>query len=257
MTHPTVEIYDLMACNVYMDFDDMRMQNAQHKFLVAFKPTGAEPVHEYIDSLTARGPGGYEATISNRTFTNENHDGHIFDRTTGAHWYMINIDGGFLESGEYTIEATLKDGSTRSISRVQDNEPGMQLLGAYLEHRDTLRESWNPAKGESLSDATALDSVTVSQASLKELSGVDAFHIFRMCEGAGRADWDTQHLYWWDNIFLQRMSDPDAGRNRNTVQVRTPLQPDTAYVYFTELTDSNQMGATNMCIFQPHQNFVS
>ncbi|MCW4384552.1 hypothetical protein OH146_02055 [Salinibacterium sp. SYSU T00001] len=257
MADPTIDIYDLMACNVYMDFDDMTMQHEQHKFLVAFRPTGAASVHEYIESLTARGPGGYETAITNQPFTNENHDGHIYDRTTDAHWYMVNIDGGFLESGEYTVEARLRDGSSRSISRVQDNGPGMRLLDAYREHRDTLRNSWRPARGEKLDDSADLTSVEVTQADLKELSGVDAFHIFRMCQGSGRADWDTQNLYWWDNIFLQRLRDPQAGLNRNTVQVQAALQPDTPYVYFTELTDSNRMGDTNMCIFQPHQHFVS
>ncbi len=37
--------------------------------------------------------------------------------------------------------------------------------------------------------------------------------------------------------------------------VQTELKPDTSYVYFTELTDGNSMGGTNICIFQPYQSF--
>lgn len=62
---------------------------------------------------------------------------------------------------------------------------------------------------------------------------------------------------WWDNIFVQRGSDPDAGRNKNTVTIATELKPSTSYVYFTEITDNNAMGETNICIFQPHQTFAT
>jgi hypothetical protein len=62
-------------------------------------------------------------------------------------------------------------------------------------------------------------------------------------------------MVWWDNIFVQSASHPDAGRNRNAVTVTAQLKPDTSYVYFTEIADSNAMGETNVSIFQPHQTF--
>jgi tRNA G18 (ribose-2'-O)-methylase SpoU len=46
MTKPTIEIYDIMACNVYMDFENTGLQKEQHKFLVAFFPTGGAPLPE-------------------------------------------------------------------------------------------------------------------------------------------------------------------------------------------------------------------
>jgi hypothetical protein len=39
------------------------------------------------------------------------------------------------------------------------------------------------------------------------------------------------------------------------VTISAELAPGKPYVYFTEITDSNAMGETNMCIFQPHQSF--
>lgn len=57
MSEEQVQIYDLMACNVYMDFDT-QLPKEQHKFLIAFHPTGDRPVPELIESITAKGPNG-------------------------------------------------------------------------------------------------------------------------------------------------------------------------------------------------------
>ena len=58
-----------------------------------------------------------------------------------------------------------------------------------------------------------------------------------------------------DNIFLQHATDPTAGLNRDQVVIGAELASNRPYVYFTEITESNAMGDTNMCIFQPHQSF--
>jgi hypothetical protein len=67
----------------------------------------------------------------------------------------------------------------------------------------------------------------------------------------------VQKLHWWDNIFVERFSKPDAGLNRGGVVIGKELKPKTSYAYFNEITDSNAMGETNICIFQPHQVFAT
>jgi len=73
-------------------------------------------------------------------------------------------------------------------------------------------------------------------------------------------------LVWWDNIFLEALyqcqSAPDpvacafnAGRNRKSVTFESSLEKESSYGFFVELTDSNVMGKTNLCIFQPHHFF--
>lgn len=255
MNHGKVEIYDLMACNVYMDFENTGLPKEQHKFLIAFHPTDGAPVHELIESITARGPNGYVVEVANQPYTISNLNGHIFDRTTNSHWYMINLLTGFMEPGEYTIEVKCKDGATKSISRVQENTPSERLMSAYLAIRDRLKASYSPGNGEKLPAGVPLKDVEIRCDSFKELSGVDAYYIFRICEAANSKEFDPQNLYWWDNIFLQRLADPDAGKNRNRLTIQTELKPHTAFTYFTELTDSNTMGGTNICIFQPYQTF--
>ena len=91
--------------------------------------------------------------------------------------------------------------------------------------------------------------------SLKDLAGQDAYYIFRLSQGASIKEFDTQRLTWWDNIFVQRATDRSAGLNRDQVLITSELEAGKPYVYFTEITDSNAMGETNICIFQPHQSF--
>jgi hypothetical protein len=257
MTEKAIRIYDIMACNVFWDFSTPAVPKEQHKFLVAFYPTGGAPIPELIESITARGPGGYEVKIANQKFTGANKNGHIYDRTTNSHWYMLNLDTGFMKEGEYTIEVTGKDGSVCSKSRLQRDAPGKALVHAYVENQRKIYESYSPGQGTRLPRASALQNVEVKWSSLKELAGQDAFYIFRLSQGATSKEFDTQNLHWWDNIFVQRFSDPDAGKNRNRVVIGNELKTGTSYVYFTEITDSNAMGETNMCIFQPHQSFAT
>ena len=252
---PTLEIYDIMACNVYWDFETPGIGKEQHKFLVAFYPTGGPPVPELIEKLTARGPDGYAVEIKNQAFTGINKNGHIYDRTTQSHWYMLNLDTGFMKEGEYTIEVIGRDGTRCSKSRMQRDAPGRRLVGAYEEHRQRIYESFSPGQGDVLSAEGPRKGVGVKWSSLKELAGQDAYYIFRVSQGASIKEFNTQRLHWWDNIFLQRMGEPTAGLNRDQVVIAAELDPGTPYVYFTEITDSNAMGDTNICIFQPHQSF--
>lgn len=252
-----IQIYDIMACNVYWDFETPGVSKEQHKFLVAFHPTGGAPIPELVESLTATGPDGYRVEIANQTFTGANKNGHIFDRTTNSHWYMLNLDTGFMKPGEYTIEVVGKDGSVSRKSRVQQDAPSQALVSAYQKNRGRLYESFAPGQGAKLAPEAPHDKVEISWTSLKTLADQDAYYIFRLSQGRNGKEFDTQHLHWWDNIFIQRMASPQAGKNRDKVLVTNPLKPNTPYVYFTEITDSNAMGETNICIFQPHQSFVA
>ncbi|WP_220348996.1 hypothetical protein [Alkalilimnicola ehrlichii] len=171
---------------------------------------------------------------------------------------MINLDTGFMAPGEYSIEVKCKNGQTRSMSRVQKDGPTQALLGAYQKVRDDIYRSYIPANGERLPQNSGWKNIKVSWRPLSELAGQDGFYIFRLSEGRSSKEFDTQNLAWWDNIFLQRVAgDADAGRNKNGVVIGNELKPNTSYVHFTEITDSNAMGETNICIFQPHQTFVT
>ncbi len=255
MTDATLRIYDLMACNVYWDFATAGVGKEQHKFLVAFYPTGGAPAPELIDTITAYGPDGYRVEIANQPFSVDNKNGHIYDRTTDSHWYMLNLDTGFMPAGDYTVEVRGHDGSVCRAGRTQRDEPGRAIVGAYTEHREQIRRSFSPGEGDTLPAAAQRDKVEIAWASLKTLADQDAYYIFRLSQGSNGREFDTQNLHWWDNIFLQRGSDPTAGLNRDRVVVDNALDPGTPYVYFTEITDSNAMGETNICIFQPHQSF--
>jgi hypothetical protein len=255
MTEPRVEIYDIMACNVYMDFENSVLQKEQHKFLVAFYPTGGAPVPELIESITAYGPDGYKVEIANQEFTPHNRNGWIYDRTTNGHWYMVNLDTGFMNEGNYTIEVKRKDGRTVSHSRRQNNAPGKHLVSAYKQLQEKITNSYTPGRAGEFNKGASLRQVPITWSSLKTLGDVDAYYIFRLSEGRSGKEFNTQKLVWWDNIFVQRVGSPQAGLNRDRVVLGNELSPDKPYVYFVEITDGNKMGDTNICIFQPHQTF--
>lgn len=256
MAKEKIEIYDIMACNVFWNFPNTGLPQEQHKFLVAFHPTGGRPVPELIESIRAKGPDGYEQEIANQTFTAANCNGHIFDRTTNSHWYMLNLATGFMKEGKYTIEVTGKDGVVRTMSRFQKDAPGQALVTAYRQAEKDIHNSFQPADGSQLPVGSPLKDLQITWTPLSELTGQDAYYILRLSEGRNAREFDTQNLAWWDNIFLQRFTlDPKAGLNRTGVTISSELKPDTAYCHFTEITDSNAMGDTNMCIFQPHQTF--
>lgn len=162
MAEEKIEIYDIMACNVFWNFPNTGLPQEQHKFLVAFHPTGGRPIPELIDSIRAKGPDGYEKEIANQTFKADNCNGHIFDRTTNSHWYMLNLPEGFMKEGEYTIEVTGKDGIVRTMSRVQKDAPGQALLKAYKQVEDQIHKSYRPADGSQLPDGTPLKDIEIT-----------------------------------------------------------------------------------------------
>lgn len=256
VSHPPLRVYDIMACDVYWDFDGTPLLREQHKFLVSFHPTPGVPTPELVESITARGPGGYEVEFTNQRFTPANTDGHIYDRTLDYYWYMVNLPTGFLAEGEYTIEVRGTDGGMQTRSRRQDAGASRRLVDHYTSRRDALLASFAPSGGEELADVPEAGGLHCSWQTLDRSGGPDAYYIHRLARGSSAREFDTQNLTWWDNIFVQRMRGmADAGLNRGGVRVGAGLEADTAYAYFVEITDANVQGETNICVFQPHQVF--
>jgi len=267
-TQEVIRIFDIMATNVYWDFESNTVHNPkQHKFLVSFYPTGEQAIPNLLESITAYNEDrSYVVDFKvDQKFTPANLHGWIHDATRNTYWYMVNIDdptigeNGFLPSGKYTIEVKGKDGSLVSASRIQDNVPQEKMLATYTQNRDEIKSSFRPEVVE--------NGLEVNWKGINDFGGPDGYYIFRFAHGHSAETFDTQNLLWWDNIFLEALflcqSDPDpiacafnAGRNRRKVSFNYSLQANTSYGYFVELTDSNVMGKTNLCIFQPHHFFV-
>lgn len=258
MDNTEVIIYDIMACNVYWDFEGDLPQE-QHKFLVALYPTPGMVTPDLIESLTAYGPGGYKVPFTNRMFTNDNRDGWIYDPKIPNYWYMVNLPTGFMKEGEYTIEIKCKDGKVVKKSRVQRNAPSDAMVASYLKTKDKLFQSFSPSKTNPLPAGASLKDIKCRWSTLKDLDNFDAYYVFRLAEGRSTREFNAQQLIWFDNIYLERMrnNDPTAGLNRNEVVLGTALDPQKSYAYFVEITDGNIAGEANICIFQPHQVFVT
>lgn len=259
MENKKVVIYDIMACNVYWDFDDSPLQNEQHKFLVSFYPTPGVPTPDLIKSIKAYGPSGYSVQLSQKMFTVINKNGWIYDPTLDYYWYMVNMHVGYMKEGEYTIEVMCKDGSVVKKSRVQKNAPGKKAIAAYLKNKDKMLKSYKPSRVNPFPAGGVLKDMKMSWSTLKDLAGIDAYYVTRLNEGSSSMQADVQKLIWWDNIYIQRVynKDPKAGQNRSEVTVTTQLKPKTDYCYFVEITDSNVQSDANYCIFQPHQIFTT
>ncbi|MEU8001864.1 hypothetical protein AB0B66_11940 [Catellatospora sp. NPDC049111] len=237
----TVRIYDIMACDVYWDFEDsVGLPKEQHKFLVSFYPSET-PVPDQIESIVARGPGGYEVAFTNRMFTNANRDGWIYDPSLDYHWYMLNVPAGFLAEGTYTIEVTTKDGEVLTRSREQRSAPSRAIVDSYLAHRDRMAYT------------------LTSWSTLAEFGGPDAYYVYRLAQAASLREFDTQQLLWWDNIYIRRARgvEPLAGLNKGSVDLPIELTPGETYGLFVEITDGNAQGEANICVFQPHRFLVA
>lgn len=259
MENGEVKIFDIMACNVYWDFENSPMPKETHKFLVALYPTPGLVTPELIDQITAYGPDGYEVKFANQMFDNDNKNGWFYDPRIPNYWYMINLPTGFMKEGEYTIEVQCKDGSVVKKSRVQKNAPSDVVVSSYLKHWDAIYNSFSPSKTKPMPKNGSLKDIQCSWSTLKDVDNVDAFYVYRLAEGRSSREFDGQKLVWFDNIYMQRLlnNDEKAGQNRGEVVIGDPLKPKTSYAYFVEITDSNIAGEANICIFQPHQIFMT
>jgi hypothetical protein len=252
-----IKIYDIMACNVYWDFENSQMPKQTHKMLVALYPTPGVKAPDLIEKIMAYGPNGYEVAFANEKFVNTKLNGWFYTPEIQNYWYMVNLPTGFLQEGEYTIEVTCKNGSVDRKSRIQNNAPSDALVEAYLKHYDRIFESFAPSKATPFPQDASLKDVKLSWSTIKDVAGLDAFYVTRLAESSIPREFDGNNLTFFDNIYVQRLynNDPSAGRNRNEVVVAKELKPQTDYGYFVEITDANVGGQANICIFQPHQFF--
>lgn len=256
MSDTPLRIYDIMACDVYWDFDGTPLPKEQHKFLVSFHPTPGVHTPDLVRSITAHGPDGTRTEFGNQLFTPANTNGYIHDQALDHYWYMINLTTGFLADGVYTIEVEGTDGSTQSRSRRQDSAASRHMVEHYTARREELLTSFTPSGREELRTVPGTGELECSWKTLDQVGGPDAHYIHRLSTGGSAREFDTQNLTWWDNIFIQRMrGQNDAGLNRSSVRVGADLAADTRYAYFVEITDANVQGETNICVFQPHQYF--
>jgi len=257
MEKTDVKIYDIMACNVYWDFENSVMPKETHKFLVALYPTPGVATPDLIESITACGPAGYEVKFKNEKYHHTSKNGWFYDPTTLGYWYMVNLPTGFMKEGSYTIEVKTKNGQCDRKSREQKSAPSDAAVSAYLKHRDEILESFSPSKTKPLPADSPLKGIRCNWATLRDTAGLDAFYVFRFAQASIPTEFDGNNLTWFDNIYLQRLlnNDPRAGLNRNEVIVKKEIQAKTPYGYFVEITDANIAGDANICIFQPHQFF--
>ena len=257
MENAEIKIYDIMACNVYWDFENSPMPKETHKMLVALYPTPGAKAPDLIEKIMAYGPNGYEVAFANEKFDNTKLNGWFYTPEIQNYWYMVNLPTGFLKEGEYTIEVTCKDGSVDKKSRIQNNEPSDAAVEAFLKNYDWIFESFSPSKSKPLPEGSPLKDVELRWSTLKDIANLDAFYVTRLAEASKPIEFNGNNLTYFDNIYYQRLvnNDPQAGQNRNQVVIDKELKPQTDYGYFVEITDANVGGEANICIFQAHQFF--
>jgi hypothetical protein len=244
----SLEISNFIACNVYWDFGNCPGTERQHKYLFSIA-AGEDEFHpRYVRNITVHGPNNLKAEIGNHFFTRKFADGDFYDSSNGNYWYMKNVRSGFLTPGEYTVEITLKNGAVSSISRIQDDGPCGELLRPYLENKQSLE--YYPV-GE-LESPTELSRIECRWSSLKEVSGVDAYYIFRL--SAIEAWWTfIQDLVFRNNDFFEER----GNLNRSSMLIKKTLQADTVYAWWVEIRDAPRMEKTNICILQPIHTFTT
>lgn len=252
-----IQIYDIMACNVYWDFKASAMPKETHKMLVALYPTPGVVAPDMIETIRAYGPNGYEVAFVNQKFDNTKLNGWFYTPEIQNYWYMVNLPTGFLKEGEYTIEITSKDGSVVKKSRIQKNAPCDAAVNAYIKNRQRIFDSFAPSETKPLPAGAGTKDIKLSWATLKDVANLDAFYVTRVAAASNSREFDGNNLTFFDNIYYQRLvnNDPKAGQNRNQVVIPKELKPNTAYGYFVEITDANVGGEANYCIFQEHQFF--
>ena len=103
MAKNEVKIFDIMACNVYWDFESSIMPKETHKFLVAFLPTPGEATPDLIESLTAYGPHGYEVEFKNEKYKILAKR-VVYRQPDHQHTGTWSFAERLHEEGEYTIE---------------------------------------------------------------------------------------------------------------------------------------------------------
>ncbi|MHB8084511.1 MAG: hypothetical protein ACYDHZ_01635 [Dehalococcoidia bacterium] len=178
MIGTAVKMYDIMACNVYWDFENSPLQKEQHKFLVSFYPTPDTPTPDLIEKIEGLGPNGYKVEFKNQMFKNTNLNGWIYDPTLNYYWYMINLSTGFMKEGEYTVQVTCKNGDVMRKTRMQKNDISDAMISVYLNSRQKIYDSFSPSKTKPMPAGASLKDVRCSWLTLRSWYG-GTIYIFR------------------------------------------------------------------------------
>lgn len=252
---PVVRIFDIMACNVYMDYDFLTRNKEQHKFVVSFYPSPGVVLPEVIDGITAYGPDGYKVDFKNEMFDKKTLNGYVHVKSMNSYYYAVYLTTGFMKEGEYTIEVKLKDGRTLKKSRVQNNASTRAAMNFYMKNRDKMRSAQSPSRNN---PPQAISNIKFTRSTMKDLNGPDAYYVTYLYEADAPEKAQSVNVIWWDNIFIRKLGgDAQAGFNRSEVALPKELKPKTTYVYFVEVMDQNTQGDVNYTIFQPHQVFTT
>ena len=255
---PQLKIYDIQACNVYMDFDHSPLRKEQHKFVISFYPTTGAETPDLIESITAYGPDGYTVELKNEPFKKTTLNGWVLNPVLKSYYYSAYRPVGFMKEGTYTLEVKCKDGSVLRQSRVQNNASTEAAVAFYKANKAKLLEAYKPSKVHPMSPDAKRKGLVLSRKTMKDLGGPDAYYLTYLYQASSGAEASAHNVIWWDNVFVQRAAgDVQAGLNRREVAVNKDLAPKTTYTYFVETSDANKQSETNYCIFQPHKVFTT
>jgi hypothetical protein len=248
-------ITDIVAAQIYWGFG-YGLPERQSKFVVLFDKMFGAAGTDNIASMYAEGPDGYRLEIKNQPYTYANGNGYLEEAMFNNYrWFMAFDRRGFLEDGTYTVTVEYKNGEESQMSRTLQYDDS--LLSFYLANKDRIVFSpttvGNPAA--SPVDVSASQSpLEVKWTTLDSLGGPDAYYCLRIAEDTG-SGWGTQAVF--DNIFDASSSTPTAGLDKGSFSVTEGLKPNSSYLWFTEICDSNHYRDINVCIFQPLQQFTT
>jgi len=238
-------IKDIVVCNIYWEnYKYLRLSSPRlSKFVVTFKRDGF-PDAGAMESLSVQGPENYTYTINITPYMQSNLNGYI--ETPGSIWFMGFDRRGFLKNGAYTITLKYRNGRVSTKSRVLNYSS--EILDAYLK----TGKSFSPSKR--LKPGIALDRVVLKWTVLE---GMEAYYMTRLGEyPLRRSTRKSSNWLFQDTIFGYGTGNPsNTGLNKGQVLVDRALQPDTEYLWFTEILDSNDFNEINIAIFESYQYF--
>jgi hypothetical protein len=251
------QITDIVAAQIYWGFG-YGLPERQSKFVVLFDKMFGAAGTDNIERMYAEGPDGYRLEIENQPYTGQNGNGYIEEaRYSGYRWFMAFDRSGLLKDGEYTVTVEYKNGEKSQMSRTLRYDDS--ILSSYLANKDRIVFSpttvGNPAAESVAVDATQ-SPLKAKWTTLDSLDGPDAYYCLRVAEDRGNG-WDSGSMVVFDNIFDASKGAPTAGLNKASFSVEGLLKPDSKYIWFTEICDSNRYRDINICIFQPFQEFTT
>jgi hypothetical protein len=238
-------IKDIVVCNIYWeDYKYVDLPGPRlSKFVVTFN--SFRPVDtEAIESLSVKGPENYTYKIDIVPYNRKNLNGFI--ETPGTTWFMAFDRRGFLKNGPYTITLKYRGGKVSRKSRVLNYTD--TILNVYLK----TKLSFSPTGR--LPDSDRLDGITLRWTVLPKVKAYYETRLgkYPLTESSGTSSgWVFQ-----DSIFGYGTGNPtNTGLNKGNVRVGKTLQPDTGYLWFTEILDSNNFNQINIAIFESYQYF--